>query len=718
MNTTVKEIILSGLNEEQCQAVTAPEGPVVVFAGPGSGKTTVLTRRVLYLLEQGNSANQLMVVTFTRAAANEMKARLEQVAPGQTKGMYIGTFHSLFLQMLRESGESPPPLLNAKEQAEWIREILGQKEQPADEETVGTYINQIGLCKGNVILPGQLKVQKQKNIIFRDVFYAYERKKHEAGLWDYDDILLAVYSRLKRPDFKDYWQNRFRHLLVDEFQDINRVQYEVLVQLASKHRRFFAVGDDDQAIYGFRGSDPRFMLKICRDFPEARRIVLTVNYRSTEEIIRLSERLIEKNRLRQPKTRTGTGQTGTRIHWWEPEDENDEAQRILLCLRDGMESAILFRTSTQARAVIDELVRHDVPFFVSDGSFSFYRRFQVQDMFAYLKLALDPHDLDALVRIINKPKRYLFGEEWLDALWHLARQRNQSPLEVLPELPGLEPYQVRYLKEMREHILSLKTMRAAAAIRYIRETIGYDRYLKAYSEETGSDLTYVMESADELLLAAEVFSSGQALMEHAKKVEACLKKPDEQARVKLMTFHRSKGLEFDRVFLIGLHALVLPHYRSLQVPEQRKNAAWEEERRLFYVGITRARKELYLSASKTKQGKRTGISPFLKEMGIESGEEPNFDVKPLPQQQRALKAVALRRRSKEQPQLRFVHEEIARGMKVNHIKFGEGVIIDVAKLEGVAPGRKIMVRFGTALQSLHYELSRQLGLIDINEKKP
>jgi DNA helicase-2/ATP-dependent DNA helicase PcrA len=337
-------------------------------------------------------------------------------------------------------------------------------------------------------------------------------------------------------------------------------------------------------------------------------------------------------------------------------------------------------------------------------------------MFAYLKLASDPNDLDALARIINKPKRYLFGEEWLDALWNLARKRNLSLLEALPHLPGLEPYQIRYFKEMREHVFSLKNMSAAAAIRAIRETIGYDRYLKAFAQETGSDLTSLMEPADELLLAAEPFSDGQALMEHAKKVEARLKIPDEQAKVKLMTFHRSKGLEFDRVFLIGLHAMVLPHYRSLQVPEQRKNAAWEEERRLFYVGITRARKELYLSASKTRQGKRSGISPFLKEMGFAGGEESDRD--PVLQPKRLPEAAAWRQRSREQPQLRFSHEEVAQGMRVNHIKFGEGVVTEVARLEGVAPGRKIMVRFADGLQSLHYELSRQLGLIELHAKKP
>ncbi|MFC7442163.1 ATP-dependent helicase [Laceyella putida] len=707
------EMLLSGLNEAQRQAVTAPAGPTVVFAGPGSGKTTVLTRRVLYLLEQGIPANQLMLVTFTRAAAREMRERLEQVMPTRTRELAIGTFHALFLQMLRESGQGIPPLMGQGEQTGMMRELLAERELPTDEETISTYLNQIGLCKNNGFLPGRLRVEKQKNIIFRDLYAAYESKKAEHGVWDYDDILLAVYERCRQPEWLSRWQAKFQHILVDEFQDINRVQYEILVKLAAVHQHLFVVGDDDQAIYGFRGSDPKFMLELNRDFPGLQRIVLSINYRSTEELIQATEQLIRHNRQRQQKPRAGTGIRGPGVNWLEPLDEEDEAEQILAHLADGMETAILYRTSTQARALIDALVRKGIPFMTATGESSVYRRWQVQDLFAYLKLAWNPQDLDALVRIINKPKRYLYKDEWIDECWAKARKRGGSLLAALPELEGLEPYQVRYLSELRDQVPRLSRMSATEAIGYIREQIGYDRYLETFAKETGNDQSSLFEPLDELVMAARHFSDGQGLLAHAAEVERRLHHPEASAPVKLMTLHRSKGLEFDRVYIIGLHAMVLPHHRSLQVSEQRKAAAWEEERRLFYVGMTRAKTECWLSISQTRQGKKVAPSPFAKELGY--GEELSVSDPPVERKreiERTTRVFASARSTKRtQPQLRFAGEEVAPGLTVNHIRFGVGTIVEVTPLGGVAPGRKILVRFPGQTQSLHYELSRQLGLL-------
>lgn len=710
LEVSAVHLLLAGLNEDQKRAVTAADGPIVVFAGPGSGKTTVLTRRVLYLLEKGVSARHMMVVTFTRAAATEMKERLAQIMPDQVKELAIGTFHSLFLTMLKQAGERIPPLASGKEQAEWMRRLLIEREQPADDETVSTFLNQIGLCKGNLIFPQRLKVQKQKNVLFRELYLAYEEKKEQIGLWDYDDILLTFYHRCQQPDMLAHWQEQFQHVLVDEFQDINRVQYEILLKLTQKHQRLFVVGDDDQSIYGFRGSDPRLMLSLERDFPTLQRIVLSVNYRSTDEVIQLTDQLIRHNRARQPKPRAGTGTRGPQAVWLEPEDEEKEAEQILTHLQDGMETAVLYRTSTQARAMIDALVRQGVPFSVSAGENSFYRRWQVQDLLAYLKLSLNPDDLDSLIRIINKPKRYLFGEEWIDAAWSLARETRRTVLEVLPELSGLESYQVRYLKELRDRVPRLRHLSGSETVRYIRETIGYDRYLESFAKETGNDLASVFEPVEELLLAAEHCTDGQDLLRHAEKVDEMVRNPARSPRVKLMTFHKSKGLEFERVFLIGLHAMILPHHRSLQVPEGKKTAAWEEERRLLYVGMTRARTELYLSVSKTRQGKRVGASPFLKEIGY--GGEVN-----LPRQEiAATKETVMTRqdisaRSKSQPHMRFTNEEVTPGTRLIHIKFGEGTVIQVTPIAGTAPGRKILMRFHNETQTLHYELSRQLGLL-------
>ncbi|TCS93436.1 ATP-dependent helicase [Hazenella coriacea] len=704
------DLLLTDLNKEQRKAVTAGDSPVVVFAGPGSGKTTVLTRRVLYLLHQGIPANQIMVVTFTRAAAQEMKNRLMTIMPESRSKLMIGTFHSIFLTMLRESGERIPPLIQAKEQNEWVRQLLIEQEQPADDEAVSSALNQMGLCKGNLITPTRMNVKKKKNILFRDLYQAYETKKEEVGVWDFDDILLATYGCCLNLDWLSYWQNRFQAILVDEFQDINRVQYEILLQLSKQRQRLFVVGDDDQSIYGFRGSDPSFMLQLHKDFPSLQRIVLSVNYRSTDTIIQVGDQLIKQNHHRQSKPRAGTGAQGPALIWMEPEDEEEEAEQIVKQLGDQMQTAILYRTSTQARAMIDALVRNDISFTASASDSSFYRRWQVQDIFSYLKLVHQSNDLDALVRIINKPKRYLFGEEWIDSCWSLARKRNQSILEVLPDLPGLERYQSRYLDKLKQHIFAMKMMSPVDAIQYIREQIGYDRYVETFAKDTGNDLGVLLEPVEELTVAAKQWTDGQAWLSHAEKVNQQLRQSPRTSQVHLMTFHKAKGLEFDRVFLIGLHAMVLPHRRSLQVPENRKQVAWEEERRLLYVGITRAKTELYLSVSKTRQGKRLGASPFLKEIGFEK--KVDF---PSIQQVSSLSRLSKQSKTQGQPQLRFVDEVVRPGMGMNHVRFGDGVVVKVTPLEGVAPGRKILVRFTDQTITLHYELSRQLKLIALTD---
>ncbi|MGA8941521.1 MAG: ATP-dependent helicase [Thermoactinomyces sp.] len=707
MITETVDLILSGLNEKQKEAVMADSKPTVVFAGPGSGKTTVLTRRVLYLLERGALPENLMVVTFTRAAAQEMKSRLQEVMPEAVRKLAIGTFHSLFLALLKEKGEVPA-LLKGKEQKEILRKLLADHEQPADEENISTYLNQISLCKGNAILPERMNVHKRKNILFRDIFARYEEWKQKNRYWDYDDILLAMNHLVKNPAELADLQERFIHILVDEFQDINRIQYQILVRLASKHRSLFVVGDDDQSIYGFRGSNPRIMLQLDKEFPDLRRIVLSVNYRSSEPIIRASEQLICQNRLRQAKPCRGLGTDGAKVEWIEPQDENEEAERIIFRLQDGVETAILFRTATQARALTDVLVHKEIPFFMP-GENSFYRRWQVQDMLAYFRLANDPNDLDALVRIINRPKRYLFGEDWIDACWHLSRKTNRPLVEALPDLPGLERYQVRCLSELCGQIERLRRLTPTDAIAFIRTTVGYDRFLDDFARETGADPEHLLEPLDELMAASELFPDLASMITHGDRIEEALKKSDPAAKIKLMTLHRSKGLEFDRVIIIGLHAMVIPHYRSLKVPENRKNEAWEEERRLLYVGMTRARKELILSSTKTRQGKRAHPSPFLQDIGLvrdHAVKEGNM------KQETGQNLQSMNREQiKEQPQLRFIHEKVAAGSDIHHTRFGKGIVEDVVPVEGVAPGRKILVRFGRKRLSLHYELCRQLGLI-------
>lgn len=706
--------LTADLNESQRMAVMHSEGAAVVFAGPGSGKTTVLTRRVLFLLEQGVPPERLMVVTFTRAAAREMRNRLAQAAGRPLSGLWIGTFHSLFLSLLRRAGHTIPRLLKETEQTQWLRQLLIEREQPADDEAVATLLNQIGLCKGNLIWPEQLKVKKEKNILFRELYQAYESRKRESDVWDYDDILVETYCLLKDPWQQTVWRDQWEHVLVDEFQDINRVQFETLRLLAPSSGNLFVVGDDDQAIYSFRGSDPRFMQEIRSWFSPCRTIVLSTNYRSTESVIALGQRLIRHNRRRQEKTLVGTGKQGPDPVWMQPADEEEEARQILTRLDDGVETAVLYRTSTQARAIIDALVRADVPFAVAEGDASFYRRWQVLDVMAYLRLADDPDDLDSLVRIVNKPKRYLFGEKWMDQAWALSRKTGRPLLQAVADIPGLEPYQQRLLQKLAADVAALRGMDASQAIAYIREQIGYDAFLSSFAQDTGNDESVVKEAVEELTVAATQFSGRDELLRHITQVNEVVARRREQPRVHLMTFHRAKGLEFDRVFLIGLHSMVLPHRRSLQVPEHKKAEAWEEERRLLYVGITRARRELYLSVSRTRQGKRVAPSPFLREIGF--ADDPDRETGLVTREKLRSSVPAPSSLSpRPQPQQKFHAEAVRVGDRIQHVKWGEGEIVEVAPIGGVAPGRKVVIRFSTGVQSLHYELSRQLGLLSPKE---
>ncbi|SFS91725.1 ATP-dependent helicase [Marininema halotolerans] len=696
------------LHPDQMKAITAGEGTTVVFAGPGSGKTTVLTQRVCTLLERGISPEQILVVTFTRAAAGEMQHRITTLT-NKTRGLILGTFHSIFLRLFRQKGVSIPHLLNDREQRMWIRELLNEKEQPSDEEGVATTLSQIGFCKGNMVLPERMKVKKQQNQLFRDLFQAYEKKKEAQNVWDYDDILLAFCGWLKEEH--NPLRGSFSHILVDEFQDINRVQYESLKLLLADEGSLFAVGDDDQSIYGFRGSDPRFMQELNRR-PKSRQVVLSVNHRSTDVIVAAGQELIRHNRMRQEKKLIGTGQTGKKPDLLQPIDEEEEAAKIIASLDDSVKTAVLYRTSTQARAVIDALVRKGIPFAASMGDALFYRRWQIKDLFAYLSLVENPNDLDSLVRIMNKPKRYLFGEEWIDAVWNQSQTMRGSLLDALPEIPGIETYQKKYLSQLKKQVTSLQGLGVGEAIQRIRQDIGYDRFLTAYAKDLGQEVMSLMEPVEELAVAARSFQGIQELLDHANRVEEALRKPASHPRIHLMTLHRAKGLEFDRVFLIGLHAMTIPHRRSIQVAEHRKNAAWEEERRLLYVGMTRAKQELLLSVSRTRQGRRVGPSPFLKEMGF--GEEV-----PAKEETFSPKWNAQRinhQGSKEQPQLQYAGEVLTIGSKVSHQRWGEGEVIAVETLTGSTPGRKVALRFQQETISLHYELSRQLGLIKVPSK--
>lgn len=613
------------LNPTQKEAVTHMGGPLVVFAGPGSGKTTVLTCRASYLMQVANVRPQdILIVTFTKAAAEEMRNRLAGL-PGigelRANSCDMGTFHSIFLRILLRTFGNVPKLLEEGEQRQIVRELLRAEGLNGDEEETGDLLTKIGLCKNNLILPERIKPEKKEYRDFKRRYAQYETWKKKNGRWDYDDILVECHRLLTtRSDIRQEYAGRYRHILVDEFQDTNHVQYEVLKILAG-NRQLCIVGDDDQSIYRFRGARVEYLLEFRNLYPTAKKVILATNYRSTDAIIATALAVINRNRKREWKNLAGTGRQGEQPVIQRPADERSEAVGVMEKIRELLQNgerveniAVLYRTNFQARALVDEMVRNGMSFVMTDSEGSFYQRWQIRDILSYFRLALHPDDLDALAQIINRPKRYLYPDDWMPKLAEGMRGAG-SCLQVLMEWPGLESWKRGKLEELSWDLKKIKAMTPREALRFIRKQVGYDEFLGEYARRTGQKKEYVFEPVEILEQAVYPFETLDGFLLHVGKVkEALLQAAKTGYGIRLMTLHKAKGLEFGTVFLIGLVNGMVPHGKSLK--EKDLDESMEEERRLFYVGITRAKDRLYLSAPQKYQGKNVEQSPFLAEIGV------------------------------------------------------------------------------------------------------
>jgi len=723
------------LNDEQREAVRHVAGPLVVFAGPGSGKTTVLTCRAAYMIQAADvRPSELLVVTFTRAAAEEMQNRLAAL-PGlnaQTvRAAEIGTFHSVFMRMLlQQSGGRLPQLFEEAEQRNLIRSVLREQGHDADDEEVADALQKIGLCKNNLILPDRIKANKPENQKFKTLFAAYEKAKAKLDRWDYDDILVHCHQMLvQNPAALEFYRRKFRYILVDEFQDTNLAQYEV-IRLLGAHGNVCIVGDDDQSIYRFRGSRVEFLLDFETVFPGAKKIILATNYRSTEPVIDSASRLILHNRKRQSKQIRGTGRTGETPQVLRPESERHEAELVLAEMQAEMEQglpgeqiAVLYRTNIQCRALIDRLVEQEVPFTLHDADGDFYRRWQVRDVLTYFRLALNADDLDLLVQIINRPKRYLYPDAWVDKVHALRRETGLAYLDALQRLEGLEGYQRTKVEQLKSDLQKLRLQSPGEALRTIRVLIGYDKYLEEYATKTGNKLEAVVEPLDELEQAVIGHQTIPAFLQHVAEVEETIRKSRHKGEgVQLMTMHRAKGLEFARVFCIGLVHDMLPHPKALEAEGEKRSAAVEEERRLFYVGMTRAKHRLLLSAPLRYHGRRAEPSPFLYETGLAERpkrvalavETPASDTRsPHRKQIEAAAAVPPQERMRR-ALAEHGGRELAVGDTLHHKELGPGQIQEVKPLVG-GGGRRVLLTFPgqDKVFDLHAELSLFLGLLKV-----
>ena len=608
------------LHPNQIHAISHGTGPMLVLAGPGSGKTTVIIQRIRRLTEKmGVSPYRILVITFTKAAAEQMKTRYAALQ-GKT-GVMFGTFHSIFFRILRQAcGYSLEQVLSEDERRNTMQKLVTEARISVQdqEEYIQQFFSQYSLMKNQLqdvsdFMPEGLP--KDEFVALTKKFDGWKRRNEKI---DFDDMLTECYEVLSQDEkTRKMWQDRFDYILVDEFQDVNRAQYACLQMLAAPKNNLFVVGDDDQSIYGFRGASPSFMLDFPKDFPGTEKVFLDVNYRCSGRIIRLASQVIGTNMSRYEKNIKGDRDLGERINVFVAKDSGEEAeltaQKIARLLEEGIpieEIAVIFRTNIQGGAFARALFRRGIPYHLRDEGFHLYDHWIARDLAAYLFLA-ENRDSDAsLLRIVNKPKRYISKD--------LLAEAEQMPYGLLRSLhvcPSLQKWQAEHLESLEEDLRQIQKRKPYEALRYVRKVVGYDEYLSDYAAYRKASLSNMIENADEITETAKGTESGT---EFVRKMEELSRQMKEQSKQKgnthgvtLTTFHGAKGLEFGAVFLPSLAEGIIPYEKG------RKGSALEEERRLFYVGLTRTKDRLFLSFTENRYEKPLKPSRFLMEMGLD-----------------------------------------------------------------------------------------------------
>lgn len=635
---------LSTLNPGQKAAVLHTNGPCCTVAGAGSGKTKVLTTRIARLVADGVAPGNILAVTFTKKAAGEMQERLAGLIGAAAEDVVMGTFHSVCYRILRNEwlrGQAKEP---AQEywQKRTIRSILAApgKDNPYGMNwglDVGTAMSFISWQKNNLITPDDELDGISPEIAerYRHLYRTYELLKEKEKKLDFDDMLLWCWQLLKgNPGIRARYADQFQYILVDEFQDTNRAQYEILKLLAKPLNNIFVVGDARQAIYGWRAAQVDYILGFQKEWPGAKLVVLETNYRSTSNIVELSNKFIGGAVTRYPGECRAYQGAQLDPFYLQSENEDEEAAQVVAEIQAMIEAeecklgdcAVLYRVNAHSRALEDALIAAAVPYVIY-GATGFYSRKEVKDILAYLRILEDPNEAEAIRRIINAPKRYL-GKAFVQRAEEYARKMGIPLLNALNSCP--EAGQYRY-RGVRDFIYSISQLQRLAdertpqqMVQEVRRVTGYDSWL---CEEEGAEESadnQRLENLDALASAASRFTSLREFVFYCEQAGSRPSDPEAGAdKVQLMTLHRSKGLEFPVVFLAGMVQGLLPHRRScVYVDGELLPESVEEERRLCYVGMTRARERLYLSTMDMYQGKDVRPSIFLEEVrpAEESGE--------------------------------------------------------------------------------------------------
>lgn len=589
---------------------------MMVLAGPGSGKTTVITQRINNLIEEHNvNPSNILVVTFTKAAANEMQGRFNRLSGDKHLPVSFGTFHAVFFKILKYAyNYSASNIIRDETRYEYIREIVEKYELEYEDEKefMSSILSEISVVKGDMIDINTYYSVNCPNDVFRKIFVRYEDRLRRANKVDFDDMLVMCYELLsKREDILKAWQNKYKYILVDEFQDINKVQYEVVKLLARPRNNIFIVGDDDQSIYRFRGARPEIMLNFEKDFEGCKRVLLQVNYRSTKNIVDAAANVIKHNKARFDKDIVTEKEEGAKVDVALLKTHIDENKYIINLIRKYIEKgykfsdiAVICRTNIGPRSLVQKLMEYNVPFRIKDSMPNIYEHWVTKNILSYIKIALGDRSRGEFMNIMNKPNRYIS---------RTAIPDSEINFDELTKMYSDKEWMVDRICKLEYDIGMIKRMSPYAAINYICKSVGYDDYIKEYSEyrkinpqEFFNIIEELKESAKEIKTFTEWFSY---IEEYTKELNRQFKEKDKSVDcIEVLTMHSSKGLEYEVVILPDANDGITPHSKAVLDEDI------EEERRLFYVACTRAKEYLHICSVSELYGKNSETSMFVHEL--------------------------------------------------------------------------------------------------------
>lgn len=605
-----------GYNEKQKQAIVHRDGPCLVLAGPGSGKTAVITRRVYQLIHGYQvSPSSIMVVTFTRAAAREMKERFLHLEKKEKTQVTFGTFHSIFYGILRHAyGLTSANLIGEDKKWQLLREIAMQHrvEMEDEKDFLDDLIGEISRVKNDRIPLEHYYAACCSDSAFRDIYRDYTKYCRSHNLLDFDDILVYCYELLsQRQDILQGWQRKFQYILIDEFQDISPLQYATVRMLAEPRQNLFIVGDDDQSIYGFRGSRPELMLAFPKEYPDAVKIVLEENYRSVPSIVELSQKLIRNNEHRFSKEIHSAREAGGKIEIKNFPDTRKEEfylrDSIMSYLRNGHEPeevAVLYRTNMGARFFVELLMEYQIPFHMRDVLPNLYQHWISRTVLDYIRCAMGELTRSNFLQIMNRPNRYISRE---------ALEDTRVSFEGLRWFYEDKEWMCDRIDQLETDLKVISRLTPYGAVNYIRQAVGYEEYIREYARNRKIREEELLEVLDELMDSAKghkTFEDWFAQIEEFTRTlqEQAKTRQEEHKGITISTLHSAKGLEFNNVYIVHVNEGTIPYKKAVLDEEI------EEERRLFYVGITRAKEELHIFSAMEQHERELEQSRFLEEI--------------------------------------------------------------------------------------------------------